>query len=116
MSDSRESRTEAKENKGYVICGTPRTRSTFLCALLKSTGVAGIPESYFREPDEPTWATQWGITRTGDETFSAADYVRAAFNAGRTENGIFGVRVMWGSMEPLVDKLRLFIPMRVEIR
>ena len=59
--------------ESYILCGTPRTGSTFLCALLKSTGVAGIPESYFREPDEPTWATQWGITRTEDGTFSDAD-------------------------------------------
>ena len=99
-----------KPAEAYLLCGTPRTGSTLLCALLKSTGVAGIPESYFREPDEPTLATQWGITRTGDGTFSDADYVRAAFNAGRTENGVFGVRVMWGSMVPLVDRLRVVFP------
>ena len=98
--------------EAYILCGTPRTGSTFLCALLKSTGVAGIPESYFREPDEPTWAVQWNITRIEDGTFSDADYVRAAFNAGRTEKGVFGVRIMWGSMEPLIDKLRVIYPNR----
>jgi hypothetical protein len=35
----------------YLLCGTPRTRSTLLCGLLTSTGVAGCPESYFRQPD-----------------------------------------------------------------
>lgn len=96
--------------EAYILCGTPRTGSTFLCALLKSTGVAGIAESYFREPDEPTWAVQWSITRSEDGTFSDADYVRAAFNAGRTENGVFAVRIMWGSMESLIDKLRAIYP------
>ena len=96
-----------KSTEAYILCGTPRTGSTLLCALLQATGVAGIPESYFREPDEPTWAAQWGITRTEDGTFSDADYVKAAFKAGRTENGVFGVRVMWGSMELLIDRLRV---------
>jgi len=34
----------------YLICGTPRTGSTLLCDLLRATGIAGRPESYFRLP------------------------------------------------------------------
>ena len=30
----------------YVICGTPRTRSTVLCDLLVSSDVAGYPREY----------------------------------------------------------------------
>jgi LPS sulfotransferase NodH len=45
----------------YLLCGTPRTGSTFLCSLLASTGVAGRPESFFREPDERWWAERLGV-------------------------------------------------------
>jgi hypothetical protein len=40
----------------YFVCGTPRTGSSLLLGLLESTGVAGHPQAYFREPDEPAWA------------------------------------------------------------
>jgi trehalose 2-sulfotransferase len=40
----------------YFVCGTPRTGSSLLLGLLESTGVAGRPQAYFREPDEPLWA------------------------------------------------------------
>src|SRR5205814_9813031 len=43
----------------YLLCGTPRTGSTLLCGLLRSTDVAGRPESYFRLPDEQAWADRW---------------------------------------------------------
>lgn len=99
-----------RPNQSYILCGTPRTGSTFLCALLKSSGVAGIPESYFRGPDEPAWAARWGVPPAADGPFDEADYMWAASNAGRTENGVFGARVMWGSMEPLVEKLKIVYP------
>jgi len=47
--------------RSYVLCGTPRTGSTLLCGLLRSTGVLGRPESYFREPDEVAWAARFGL-------------------------------------------------------
>jgi len=31
--------------RSYVVCATPRSGSTLLCELLKSTGVAGHPVS-----------------------------------------------------------------------
>jgi LPS sulfotransferase NodH len=72
----------------FLICATPRTGSSLLCGLLASTEVAGRPESYFRQPDEPAWASQWGIARA-DGTFAYADYVERALAAGRTRNGVF---------------------------
>ena len=75
----------------YLICATPRTGSSHLCALLGSTGVAGHPESYFREADEPSWASGWGILRE-DNSFEYSDYVASALAAGRTSNGVFAAR------------------------
>lgn len=88
----------------YVICGTPRSGSTMLCSLLKSTGIAGRPESYFREPDLAARAARWGIPYGEDFDFAA--FVRSAVAAGTTRNGVFGVRVMWGTMEQIVDRLK----------
>ena len=74
--------------ESYLICGTPRTGSTLLCGLLDSTGVAGHPESYFRQPDEQSLAAKWGIARSPDGVFDYADYVRAAVAAGRLADRI----------------------------
>lgn len=89
----------------YLICATPRTGSTLLCGLLSSTGVAGLPESYFRLPDEQSWADRWHLPRDREGSFDYRDYVRAAVAAGSTANGVFGARVMWGTMAELVVKL-----------
>ncbi len=82
----------------YLICATPRTGSSLLCGLLESTGVAGNSESYFRQPDEHAWAAQWGIASQSGGALSYADYVRAVLAAGRTENGVFSARIMWGTL------------------
>ena len=89
----------------YFVCATPRTGSSLLLGLLESTGVAGRPEAYFREPDEPLWADRWRIPRTPEGGFDYADYVRAALAAGRTGNGVFGAKLMWGTLDVVVDKL-----------
>ena len=94
----------------YLICSTPRTGSTLLCGLMASTTVAGRPESYFRQPDEELWANRWDIVRSSDGVFEYAEFVRAALAAGRTENGVFAARIMWGTMDYLVDRLDTVCP------
>jgi trehalose 2-sulfotransferase len=95
----------AADVDAYLICGTPRTGSTLLCHLLRSTGVAGLPESYFRQPDEPSWAERWQVPRDGAGRFDYRDYVGAAVRAGSTPNGVFGARVMWGTLDHMVARL-----------
>lgn len=94
----------------YLICATPRSGSSLLCGLLESTGVAGHPESYFRQPDEPSWAARWGIAGSPDGSFSYADYVHSALAAGRTDNGVFAARIMWGILDEVIDKLVTVYP------
>lgn len=89
----------------YLLCGTPRTGSTLLCGLLASTGVAGRPESYFREPDERDRARRLGVPVAGDGSVDARRFARAARVAGSTPNGVFAARVMWGTVSRLVDGL-----------
>ncbi|WP_165824318.1 Stf0 family sulfotransferase [Micromonospora globispora] len=86
----------------YFICATPRTGSSLLCGLLASTGVAGRPEAYFRVPDEPVWAGRWGLD---PDAFGYGDFVAAALAAGRTDNGVFGAKLMWGTLDRVVDGL-----------
>jgi LPS sulfotransferase NodH len=89
----------------YFICATPRTGSSLLLGLLEATGVAGHPQAYFREPDEPLWADRWRIPRTAQGAFDYADYLHAALAVGRTPNGVFGAKLMWGTLDELVDKV-----------
>ncbi|MET7337593.1 Stf0 family sulfotransferase [Nonomuraea sp. NPDC005650] len=85
----------------YFVCATPRTGSSLLLGLLESTGVAGRPQAYFREPGEPMWAGRWGLPSTAGYD----EYVRAALAAGRTDNGVFGAKLMWGTLDLVVDRL-----------
>jgi trehalose 2-sulfotransferase len=91
---------------GYLICATPRTGSTLLCSALASTGLAGKPESYFRSADVHAYAARWGVPVGPDGSLSMSDFVRAARTAGSTPNGVFGARVMWGTIEDVVGPLR----------
>lgn len=90
----------------YLLCATPRTGSTLLCGLLASTGVAGRPESYFREPDERVWAARFGVPVAGDGSFDYRAFAAGAEQAGSTHNGVFAARIMWGTMHLVVDGLR----------
>jgi len=91
--------------RSYVLCGTPRTGSTLLCSLLCSTGVLGRPESYFREPDEAAWTTRFGLATEGGRVRDYRAFVDAARSAGTSNNGVFGVRIMWGSLERMIEEL-----------
>lgn len=93
------------EPSGYVLCGTPRTGSTLLCSLLRSTGVLGRPESYFREPDEGGWARRLRVGVTGERVADYPAFVRAVRTSATTDNGVFGARVMWGSLDRVVRGL-----------
>lgn len=95
----------ANHPDSYFICGTPRTGSTLLCKLLDSSGVAGHPESFFRREGMKSYTQEWRIPLSTDDSFNYADYVRAAIASGSTENGIFAVRVMYGTLAEMVDGL-----------
>jgi trehalose 2-sulfotransferase len=91
--------------RSYFVCATPRTGSSLLLGLLASTGLAGRPEAYFRQPDEQLWADRWGIAGPADPAFDYPAFVRAALVAGTTPNGVFGAKLMWGTLDELVAKL-----------
>src|SRR6476661_4701060 len=117
--------------RSYLVCATPRSGSTLVCQALEETGVAGRPEEYFealrhsgrpRRPEEyfvgvedPSIRDHLGERAVGGELqprsplWSRAAYDRYlewAFEAGTTENGIFGAKLMWGYFGDFVSLLR----------
>ena len=84
----------------YIICGTPRSGSTLLCDLLASTGVAGKPHSYYRDEDASDWAESWGVPQPHQLDNAAFEraYLSAMIREGTGDTGIFGLRIMWGSV------------------
>lgn len=92
-------------HRGYLLCSTPRTGSTYLCSLLSSTDVLGHPESYFREPDEVAWATRFGLSTAGGRVREYDAFVDSVRTAGTSTNGVFAVRIMWGSLPRLLAGL-----------
>lgn len=93
------------ERSGYILCGTPRTGSTMLCSLLSSTGVLGRPESYFRQLDEASWAQRLGVPADGIRGHDYSAFLQAVKAVATTDNGVCAVRIMWGSLGPIVERL-----------
>ena len=96
----------------YIICATPRSGSTLLCDLLSETGVAGQPHSYYRQQDILDWARGWGVPLPDASHRTAFDrsYLAAVLRAGSSENGVFGIRLMLGSVADLCTRLRGLYP------
>ena len=77
-----------------------------LCELLARSGVAGRPNSYFREEDIAYWAARWDLAAV-DTTSKAFDraYLDAMERAGRADTAVFGVRLMWPSLATARNRL-----------
>lgn len=84
----------------YIICGTPRSGSTMLCEMLAATGVAGRPNSYFRQQSFEHWADRWGVPHPDGVDNAAFDraFLAAMLREGSNGTGIFGIRIMWVSI------------------
>lgn len=93
----------------YIICATPRSGSTLFCQYLASTGVAGVPASYFRTEDLHEYAEHWQILRP-DGSYDFADYLAAARRAGSTDNGVLALRVMWSTLREVTAHLSRLYP------
>ena len=94
--------------RGYVLCASPRSGSTLLCDLLRQTGSAGNPQSYFRPAAIPELAREWGLTlEMPNWDRSYVDAVREHGNAG---TGCFGMRIMWSDMAAFLERLRRLYP------
>ncbi len=96
----------------YVICTSPRSGSTMLCSLLKATGVAGNPASWFHEPAIAGWLDRFDIVP--GEAVSERDVLHVIFSAavdrGSRGTGTFGLRLQRHSFDFLRQKLAVLHP------
>ena len=91
----------------YIICATPRSGSTLMCDLLADTGLAGRPDSFFREQSIGSWADYWHVPKahwTGEREFDQA-YLHAVHREGTAGGRVFGMRLMWESVGYLMSML-----------
>ena len=95
----------------YIICTTPRSGSTLLCQMLKATGCAGKPESYFPSPVLKDWMAYYDLD---DSDFPDTDSTLCAiFNEvirrGKAGTDIFGLRMQGKSRAFFLQRVhRLF--------
>jgi len=92
-----------------ILCTTPRSGSTLVCALLRASGRGGAPESWYRAVDRDEYAADWGIQRT-DGTYDPAAYRTAAIRAGQGPDGTFGLRLQADTLAPLLTELAGLYP------
>ncbi len=90
--------------QAYILCATPRSGSTLLCAHLRASGVAGHPQSLFRREDLQEYADYWRITGP-DGHYAFKDYLAAAIAEGRGQTDTFALRLMWETLGELVGYL-----------
>lgn len=96
----------------YMICTAPRSGSTLLCRLLAETGVAGKPASHFHEPSLAEWAQRLGVEpeAAASEREVVEVCIQAARSQGRSDNGIFGLRLQRPSFAFFFSHLALVHP------
>lgn len=90
-----------------MICTTPRSGSTLLCALLKATGVAGRPNSHFHQPSLDRWLDVFGLSaeRFASREEALRSAFAAAFEQGSGGTDVFGLRMQRGSFPYFMEQL-----------
>jgi trehalose 2-sulfotransferase len=98
--------------RSIIICANPRSGSTLLCDLLESTGVAGRPTSFYRQQSISDWARQLdvGPSEKMERLEFERAYLAAIHKEGTGGTGIFGLRLMWDTVEGLVERLGMIYP------
>src|SRR5579864_1896392 len=71
--------------RGYAICAVARSGTTYLCELLRSTGLLGRPTEIF-SPD--------AFPSVPDYPREPEGQLRALPTHGMTPNGVYGLKVL----------------------
>ncbi|HTW50616.1 MAG TPA: DUF6065 family protein [Stellaceae bacterium] len=97
-----------KPSQSYVICTAPRTGSTLLAQALTSTGKAGRPHEFFDiyAHNEQFWVKTLKVD-------DPVEYLPKVLAAGTTDNGVFGLKLLWHQSPALLAKLQAAVPDRV---
>ncbi len=95
--------------RSLLLCTTPRSGSTLVCALLRASGAAGWPESWYLERYRAEWAADWGIADASG-AYTPRAYLSAAIRAGTGAGGTFGMRIQGITLSPLLAELAPLFP------
>src|SRR5215208_8438837 len=79
----------------YLICATPRSGSTLLCAALDDTGIAGHPEEHFEvllETGQPRQPRDYFQRSNDPEVWALLDYPEFRDVLGETAAGTLSIR------------------------
>jgi LPS sulfotransferase NodH len=110
-------------DSAYLVCATPRSGSTLLCEMLRTTGSAGNPLEHFeflrhsglpRQPREyfesiadPQLLELLSPLEAGRPSAEPAAAWRARImRDGQTANGVWGGKLMWGHVADLLARTR----------
>jgi len=87
----------------YLVCATHRSGSNLLCQALWHTDLCGRPQEFFSPTRAEKIAAEHGLA--ADPTVDYAGYVAELIGKRSTENGVFGGKIMWAHLEPLVGRI-----------
>lgn len=112
-----------KQLQAYLVCATPRSGSTLLCEMLGETGHAGRPLEHFevlrhsslpRQPREyfegvksARLLGRLAPTEPGiPSTESPGEWWERILAEGRSHNGVWAGKLMWGHTEDFLARAR----------
>ena len=105
-------RAMSRLSVSYILCSNPRSGTTLLCDMLRQTGVAGKPDSFFRQKSLLEWCASWRVA--GPINPKDLEFTRRYFNAmrkeGRGGTNVFGLRLMGPDLEDAQMWLRRLYP------
>jgi LPS sulfotransferase NodH len=107
----------------YLVIATPRSGSTLLCETLRATGIAGNPLEHFevfRHSSQPRQPREYFAGVEDPEVLDllsaldpprpdpepAADWWARIQAEGRTDNGVWGGKLMWNHTDDLLPRAR----------
>jgi LPS sulfotransferase NodH len=74
--------TDGRARRGYAVCGDPRSGTSYLCGLLRSTGLLGDPREYLARP-----AVRAALKR------NPAMGVAGLLEQASTANGVYAIKL-----------------------
>jgi len=88
--------------RDYILCCTPRVGSWLLCDLLEGSNAMGVPAEYFNlGVGLMEMARRFGLNIGND--VPVLPYTRMLKKHRTTNNGIFGIKLHYWMMEPLLE-------------
>jgi LPS sulfotransferase NodH len=83
--------------KNYLVCATHRSGSNLVCQALWHTELCGRPQEFFSPTRAAHIAAEHALGT--DPASDYPGYLRELIATRRTENGVFGGKIMWAHMK-----------------